>query len=143
MRSLADIGRDIAAQDNRMTSLPIFIVQVKKRIYGLDYDFHEDAKGVWLDGDGNEVPDKDAEEYEKQYKESGRIRVGNDFVRALYIDIWETVMPFFTEVGAKAYIACNGRNLREPRIYVESGYRNKEWEDVRDHLMALGQEVGK
>lgn len=27
-----------------------------------------------------------------------------------------------------------GHNLKEPRIYVESGYRNKEWETMREFL---------
>ena len=51
--------------------------------------------------------------------------------------------PFFTEQGAKDYIKINGHNLREPRIYVESGHRNYEWREVRAHLMSLRGEGWK
>ena len=54
------------------------------------------------------------------------------------LDFWETVQPFFTEAGAKAYLEENGHNLRhyeDVRIYVESAFRNEEWQFVRALLM--------
>lgn len=44
---------------------------------------------------------------------------------------WQNVQPFFTEEAADSYIALNGHNLKTPRTYVESGYRNAEWIALR------------
>lgn len=46
----------------------------------------------------------------------------------------------FTRKGCEDYIALNGHNLKSPRIYVESGYRNREWEQLRELVMRLGAE---
>lgn len=45
----------------------------------------------------------------------------------------------FTAKGCEDYIAANGHNLKKPRIYVESGYRNREWEIMREFLKNLNQ----
>ena len=41
------------------------------------------------------------------------------------------IQPFFTEEAAKFFVKTNRHNLRNPRIYVESGYLNYEWQAVR------------
>ncbi len=50
---------------------------------------------------------------------------------------WEFVMPFFTELAADRYIAGNKHRLGEARVFVESGYRNPEWEAIRLFLASL------
>ena len=55
--------------------------------------------------------------------------------RAWEHETWVDVQPFFTEQGAEDYLAINRHNLRLPRIYVKSAYRNVEWQYVRDELI--------
>lgn len=130
MFSLGAIGERIRTQDNRAASLPIFVVQQKKRTYGFDTLF-VDGKAVWLDDEGNEADGDD----EKAVREADNNYRATPGWRKTYCqDTWEYVMPFFTEAGAQRYLEENGHNLKEPRIYVESGYRNREWEAIRKFL---------
>lgn len=134
MTDLKEISNQIRTQDNRATSDPIFIVQQRHRIYGVDSDHCDVA--VWVDEDGNEVPEEeffDLEEYQSgQECESGWCRVG-------YLDRWEFVTACFTEEGCKQYIKVNGHNLTEPRIYAASAYRNDEFIVVREWLKQHGE----
>lgn len=53
------------------------------------------------------------------------------------------MQPFFTRAGAEHYLEINGHNLRGPeplRIFVESAYRNAEWQAIRALLLALAKE---
>ena len=133
---LLRLKENLKTQDNRITSLPMFVVQSKRRIYGMDTQWADDADVVWTNGDGGECDKEEAAALEKKYQETGE-----DFFdpcqRTAFIDVWEMATVCFTQAGAEAYIAANGHNLHEPRIYVESGYRNAEWELVRNHLMNL------
>jgi hypothetical protein len=66
-----------------------------------------------------------------------------DGVRRLgYIEVWEFVTGCLTEQGCKDYIACNGHNLREPRIYAYGAYRNAEFIALRKWLMGLRGSAG-
>lgn len=119
-----EIGARIATENNRATADPIFVVQQKRRIFGVDADY-ADAH-VWLH-------DEDCER-EADEEESARLDNGigtEDWTRVGVIDVWEWVQPFFTEKGANDYLAANRHNLNEPRVYVASAYRNREWQGVR------------
>lgn len=86
--AILEIARNLRAQDNRMTSHPIYMVQ----------EYRGPADGWW------------------------------------------TIQPFFTEVEAKAFTndPSNRRNNGKMRVYVESGYRNEEWQLIRNWLIGLG-----
>lgn len=43
----------------------------------------------------------------------------------------------FTQAAADEYIRVNRHNLREPYVYVESGYNNPEWKRLREFLLTL------
>lgn len=119
-------------QDNRITSNPIFAVQQKRVIYGLDEGYASNHR--WVDYDG-ECSQEDANLYDAK-RENGEPLP--DGVRRLgLIETWEFVTGCMTEQGCKDFIACNGHNLREPRIYAYSGYRNAEFIAVREWLMSL------
>lgn len=129
----AEIGRTIATQDNLATKLPMFIVQQARRISGVEEGFTETFH--WVNSDGERVGDDElasAQHLDDLPWRDGYYRVG-------YVKIWEFVTACFTRVGAENYIAANGHNLTEPRIYVETGFRNREWETVRDHLLSMGR----
>lgn len=116
----ADIAKIIAnlhTQDNRITDNPLFAVQQKRRVYGLDPDYR----------DGFEYVDYDGDRCEKS--ESAR-KVG-------FKDHWEFVTGCLTEQGCKDFIRINGHNLHEPRIYAYGSYRNAEFVALRKWLMSL------
>lgn len=129
---LAAIGELIRTQDNRITDSPIFIVQQRRRIYGIEDGYCENF--VWIDGDNSYTDEERAvrdaeraenEEAEVEYRQCG------------YIDIWEFVTACFTEQGCKDYLKRDGHNLREPRIYAAGSYRNEEWRFVRKQLLSI------
>ena len=127
---LREIGQELKTQGNRITSDPIFLVQEKRRIWGMDSDYSD--KYVWVNEDGYEL---ELEQEEFTDLEMGDVPAGYSEVN--YEDIWVTVQPFFTEKAANNYIAENSHRLNQPRTYVISGYRNSEWQDVRNYLKEL------
>lgn len=128
------IAENIRTQDNRITAHPIFVVQQRRRLYGMDPSYVDDV--VWLHSDESyEVSEEDAKRLEAAYRKSRSEPDG--YTRTAYVDSWEFVTACFTEQGCKDYIASNGHNLKEPRIYAESGFRNREWQVLREFLAAL------
>lgn len=130
----AEIGARIRSEDNRATATPIYVVQRRRRVYGFDPDYTEDTK-VWLDCEAHEATAEERRLLDLAFD------LGNDipdgWTLTAYLDVWDFVMPFFTEAAAQRYMDENRHNLRpECRIYVESGYRNAEWEAIRKFLAA-------
>lgn len=92
------VAVDLREQDNRATDQPMFIVQQKRRSWGVE---------------------------------------GGTSRQPFYRDEWVFVTACFTEQGCKDYIARDGHNLIEPRIYAEGSYRNLEFQELRKMLLAL------
>lgn len=135
MFTVNEIGARIRAEDNRATAIPIYVVQRRRRVYGFDPDYAEDTK-VWLDCEGHEADAEERKPLDEAYDLGNDIPEG--WTLTAYQDTWDFVMPFFTEGAAQRYLEENKHNLRpEARIYVESGYRNAEWEAIRKFLAAL------
>lgn len=152
---LTRMSSAISAQDSAGTAHPIFMVQRSRRVYGFDPDY-ADGSGVWLDDEGNEVRDWDfmcpscqrpltkASFRDERCEDCGGVFDPGYFsvTHTAYQDFWENVQPFFTRQGAEEYLCINGHNLqgeRPPRIYIESAFRNAEWQAVRGVLLALGR----
>lgn len=135
---LQKIAQDMKGQDNRITENPIFVVQQRRRIYGFDVAWSDNV--VWL-CEGQEMLDDDPEtvDAKRYYREQGDVPDG--WSRVGYQDTWVHVQPFFSETAANAYIAANKHNLTDPRVYVESGYRNYEWQALREVFLKLNGEV--
>jgi hypothetical protein len=134
---LTEIREQLFTQDNEITSDPIFIVQKKIRIYGYDPS-QVDCCTAWVDDEGIET-DKYMDAYfESIYDDKGHTEIDDDgitYKRVHYIDRYEFVQPFFTRKAAESFINANAHNLTEPRIYVDSAYRNHEWQAIRKMLM--------
>jgi len=131
---LAEIGQLLRTQDNRITAHPIFVVQRKVRVYGIDPDLA--GEHVWHHSDGSDADAEMTALLDEDYERGHRIP--GEWNRTWYHEHWAWVQPFFTEEGAKEYLRVNGHNVRgETRIYVESGFRNAEWQAVREHLMGM------
>jgi hypothetical protein len=135
--NISEIAREVLTQDNRMTNLPIFVVQQRRRILGIDLNYAPDT--VWMTEDHEyEASPDDLKEIQRQI-EQGKDVVGWEELG--YVDVWEHVTSCFTNKGAEEYIKVNGHNLTEPRIYVASGYRNAEWAAMRELLKDIGKNV--
>lgn len=139
---LVDMGLALAGQDNACTADPIFLVQRCRRVYGIDTDYTDAT--TWIDDEAIEFapdpsdPDRPTEPDDEWLEDHGYTLVG-------YHDQWENVQPFFTRRGAERYLYRNGHNLRgpePPRVYVDSAYRNREWQAVRSLLRRIGAEGG-
>ncbi len=132
--ALKKIAQLLVTQDNRATDTPIFAVQQKVRIFGLESDYSDGNIAWFSDDDYVEASESEAKELEAQYQVDYNVPDG--WNRTHYKDIWEFVTACFTAKGCEDYIAINGHNLREPRIYAYGSFRNEEWKIVRDALLA-------
>lgn len=136
---LQQLGEDIRTQDNRMTSFPIFQVRDVERDYGYDPVHAESHQIIWLDCDFNEYSPEESEAREQAYVDNGDEKpeeYADDYRRA-FVDRYKVILSFFTERGAKEFIETNGHHLNKPSIYVDSAYRNPEWQAIREFLKNL------
>lgn len=120
------IGEQIRTQDNLATELPIFYVQSRRRIYGLQTDWSDEQVYLY---DGDEITEWEPNENERvslrSLDEKGELP--DAVSKCGYTDIWITATACFTRKGCEDYLAVNGHNLTDPRIYVgsraEAGHR--------------------
>lgn len=139
-KEVRNIGRAINSQDNRCTDQPIFIVQQKRTYVGSE-GYNHDARIEWRrdDSDSHALASPSyAKSLERNYRETYEVKAG--WIRFSVFDVWEFVTACFTENGCKAYLATNGHNLKETRIYAEGSYRNEEFRSVRDYLRGLASQ---
>ena len=126
---IAAIAEQLRTQDNRATAHPIFLVQQRRRVYGIDPAWG--GACVWLHCDGDEAEEDkaamldsiDADDVPDEWKFTG------------YVDEWDFVTACLTEAGAQSYIDKNRHNLTDPRVYAASGYRNDEVIALRSFLL--------
>jgi len=135
---LATIAERMVGQDNRATADPIFIVQQRRRVYGMDTDWT--GKDIWLyDGEDFAETEDELERFLRENdlgSEEDCLERG-DLVKTGYVDTFEFVQPFFSMKAARDYIEPNRRRLTDPRVYVDSAYRNQEWQAVRGVLLEM------
>jgi hypothetical protein len=139
-QTLLRISQSLRTQDNRGTENPMFVVQ-QKSTFGCEPG--EGDENVWLNSDWEEV-DQETSEKLDQLKDSfpwdlsaGEKAMLESHTQRGVKHFWVFCMASFTEEGCKEYLALNGHNLREPRIYVESWNRCPEMLAVRELLMAI------
>lgn len=128
---LEEIGELIRTQDNRCTSDPMFLVQQRKRYYGMDPMWCDDYAWVNAGGDYDEA-DEDQTAKLDEMDEFGEDT--GDWYKSYYMDTWEFVTACFTEKACEDYIEANSHRLTDPRIYAASAYRNWEFITVREAL---------
>lgn len=129
------IGRQILAQDNRATDAPMFIVEQLQRDWGYDSNYSDTY--AWISHAGGE-PEEANERTARRLDlldEDGR-NTGR-WQKCFYQDRYEFVTACFTEHGCTEYIRLNGHNLHKPRIYAAGSFRNNEYRDIRNALIAI------
>lgn len=145
---LADLRNELKTQDNRITADPLFIVEVERRIYGMNEEWTDDYIWVYSEDSGYSFePDEIFDEIREDCKNDpdlGELNLYDEeidpeewgYEECFYVTVMEFVSAHFTEKAADLYIAQNNHNLRRPRTYVTSQYRCHEWNMIREHLMA-------
>lgn len=139
------IADRMKGQDSHSTKDPIYCVQNRRRSYG---PTTSSDTCVWVKFDGrpieaDETLAKLIEKYfehqtEENFDAIQRLDENpNDWQFYGVTDTWETVTVYFTEIGAKHHINQHKHNLIEPRVYVDSGYNNPEWQAIRGFLLGL------
>jgi hypothetical protein len=146
--ALLEISRKLHSQDNRGTSHPIFQVRKLREIYNVEPD---SADGwVWLDEEACLVTDqtligtldKHVEEHGFDFEYEVTDNENETSYRRSYFRTIEIVVSdgagFFTQQAAEAWIGANQKRHDEKLyVFVESGWRNPEWQQVRDFLLSL------
>jgi len=147
-QALIAMSRKMRAQDNRCTAEPIYEIRKIKEIPWVEADTAEGW--VWLDEGDNLVTtpeliaalDKHVEtdgfdrdtEVDDEENETTYIRC---YYRSMEVTIDDGAV-FFTEDAADDYIRRNQKRHSEKLyVYVDSGHRNPEWQEIRNFLLSL------
>jgi len=137
-----EMAKEMHSQDNRMTSHPMFVVR-QERAYGLGTQSWE------RDDTGEPVTEEELAAIEDAMEDSDYpstfCSIGDVDYRLVddTANYFEWVTVFFTNVAAEKYIADNAHNLRNPHVYVASGWRNDEWQAMRAYLLSLTDPTAK
>ena len=146
MRTITDIARDIATQDNECTANPQFVVQKHERIWGLSLEYTEEYAWVSIeDFERQEADEKTTKKLERLRDETydDEIELEDEegdktkWARVGYRDQWVFVTACLTRAGCEEYLRLNGHNLGKTRIMVEGETRNHEWEALRTHIARM------
>ena len=134
---LRAIGELLRTQDNQCTADAIFVVERKCIVTGFDTDYCESDQIAWCIEDSMHFKGEDYfKELEDEFIKTGVVR--EDHTRTGFIVYWDFVQLFFTQSAADELISKHGHKYDgELRVSVESAYRNKEFQTVRNWLMSL------
>lgn len=137
LAALRKIGCLITTQDNRITEAPIFVVEQKTPVIS-DSDY-SDCRVEWRETENGYYQLASEERHERLEALHRAGRDTNGWRRYEVTDIWTFVTACFTEQGCLDYLARNGHNLRETRIYAYGSYRNEEFRTMRTALVELAR----
>lgn len=133
--------------NDHCTASPIFIVQKKEIVTGIDLE--HDPLYFWVDDDGSELSDEELMEALAELKAEGEyydefdIEVDTEvtngehtFYRKIgYVERWEYVCAHFTKEAAERFVAQKKHDYRELRVYVEAQVRCWEFNDIIQGLL--------
>ncbi len=126
---LTALAHQMQHQHNAYTSYPIFTVEEHRMVTGLDTEYIDQIG--WFDAESGSLAEgEEAQLLEAAYQETGEFP--DDWHRTGYDCRWEQIASFFTRTAAEDFIERQQHNHRMGlRVYVESGYRNNEWKELR------------
>lgn len=144
-RTIAQIARDAATQDNECTANPQFVVQKQVRIWGIGLDYTEDHAWIAHENDHEQADAETAKKLDCMRDETfyDELELKDEdgytvkWTRVGYCDQWVFVTACMTRAGCEEYLRLNGHNLGKTRIFVEGEVRNKEWATLRQHLLRV------
>ena len=122
-----------AGVNDHCTRDPLFVVQKRERIYGLDGQYVDEYE--WRNTDDSE---READD-----RMIGRLEALDDggrdtapWGKVYYADRWEYVCAHFTREGADAFIARKRHDYRELRVYVDCQIYCWEYNAVIEGLLS-------
>jgi len=121
--ALKPIAEKMIGQDNRCTAHPIFHVYQIELRESLDGEIEK-----WFNDDWDEV---EYDENDEQFKDK--------HTKVCYTEVSVPVSGhcYFSEKSAQEHINANHYHYHKPHIYVESAYRNSEWQAIRKVIDAI------
>ena len=152
MQEIRQMAHELRTQDNAATACPIFTVQQRRRVHGMDPAYATDGtKYDWIAAEqdydiAGEAKAQELDAIAIDYDAAGNKLFQHEVVdddgvsweAVYYVDHWEFVTCCLTQKAAEAYIQANRHNLTEPRVYVESAHRNQEWASIRELVHVIG-----
>lgn len=124
----ASLRADLQHNDH-CTADPVFTVEKRRRIYGMDANYSETF--TWIQ-DCDECTPEECATLDTAYDETGEEPDG--CMRVGYVDLWEHVASYITPEPARDFVAAKGKDYR---VMVDSGCRNSQWKQLRAFLLAL------
>lgn len=121
-------------QDNYATKHPMYVVQQRRRIYGMDRNYADHIAFMYEGEEITNTEDPDCNEelegFKKEFEDPHIDEVG-------YIETWEFLQPFFSERAALNFIDNNQHRYEPLRLFVDSGHRNYEWQMIQEILESM------
>lgn len=131
---IGGIRHELRTQDNRATGDPLFIVQQERTVWGLEEEYSDDCRWVFID---SVVRDQFEEDHGYEASSTTELDPEDFGWEKVFIKKhWEFVTAHLTERAAGQYLEQNRHNLTSPRVYVTSQYRCHEWNRLRKALIA-------
>lgn len=111
------------------TAFPIFIVQKRDRIYGMDSEYSGEYNWFRFDlgGEYYEADERTSKRLDALYADDRDIK---NWERIYYIDTWVYVNAHFTKEGALEFIKRKQHDYDELRVYVDSQYPCHEFNSI-------------
>ena len=129
---LNDLAQKLHSQDNAYTSLPVYCIQEKMLICGIDEDYGGNVG--WFSEEARFPEDESSRKHralERYYDRYSKEPDG--WTRCGYVFRWKyTGISFFTKEAADKYVKERAYNhTYGVRVYVDSLYRNPEMREIR------------
>ncbi|MBC6988984.1 hypothetical protein [Hymenobacter sp. BT491] len=132
--SIDAISHRVRTQSNwHITSDPQYLVRRKERIYGLSFEYAPQTTWINIE-EGEEAAQGTINLLEARYQRDGTDETAN-YRRVGYAERDEHIQSFFTEEAAREFMKRNEHRYGPMHLYVDSAYRNHEWQAVREHLL--------
>jgi hypothetical protein len=132
----ASIGHRLRTQSNwHITSDPMYLVRRKERIYGIEAGYEDACTWIHIE-EGEEATQNTINLLEARFHKDGTSETKN-YRRVGYVERDEHIQTFLTEAAAQEFMQRNKHRYGDMHLYVDYGYRNWEWQEVRKHLMSL------
>jgi hypothetical protein len=126
---LEEVKLELETQDNLGTDTPLYVVYNQVRLPADPECSSDGIEWILYDSDGDPDIFDSLEEAQNYVKESGNWE--EDDIREIHYHLIKSFQQvFLTRKKAEEYLKRNKHNLKDPIIYVESGWNNVEIKNI-------------
>ena len=122
--------------NDHCTRDPLFIVQNRKRITGMDGSFADEYIWVNFDRDIDEADERTAKRLDALADDIFKERDLKGWEKIYYVDCWEYVSAHLTKEAAEAFIARKKHDYDQLRVYVDCQLYCWEFNAIVNGLLA-------